>query len=330
MGNKTPASPHDMLTTNPAARTARSVNINVIQIVCVIALLASLAVAPFVFYPIFVMKLLCFALFASAFNLLLGYTGLLSFGHATFFGGAAYVTAHSIKVWGLDPVTGILFGTLAAAIMGLMMGVVAIRRQGIYFAMITLALSQMAYFLFLRAPFTNGEDGIQNVPRGKAFGLLDLSDPLAMYALVVAVFLIGMAVIWRVIHSPFGQVLKALRENETRAISLGYRADRYKLGAFVISATLTGLAGATKAVVFQIATLTDVAWQMSGEVILMSLLGGVGTFVGPTVGAGLIVTIQNYTATSGFPVLVILGLLFIVCVLTFRSGIVGEISKRMR
>ncbi len=293
-------------------------------------LISALIVAPFFFYPVFLMKLLCFALFASAFNLLLGYTGLLSFGHATFFGGAAYATAHSVKVWGFDPISGILFGTAAAALMGLLMGVVAIRRQGIYFAMSTLALSQMAYFLFLRASFTNAEDGIQNVPRGRAFGLIDLSDPMAMYGLVVAVFLIGMAIIWRVIHSPFGQVLLALRENETRAVSLGYRADRYKLGAFVISATLAGLAGATKALVFQIATLTDVAWQMSGEVILMSLLGGVGTFAGPTVGAGLIVTIQNYTATSGFPVLVILGILFIVCVLTFRSGIVGEINKRLR
>jgi len=295
-----------------------------------VVLISALIVAPFFFYPVFLMKLLCFALFASAFNLLLGYTGLLSFGHATFFGGAAYATAHSVKVWGFDPISGILFGTAAAALMGLLMGVVAIRRQGIYFAMSTLALSQMAYFLFLRASFTNAEDGIQNVPRGRAFGLIDLSDPMAMYGLVVAVFLIGMAIIWRVIHSPFGQVLLALRENETRAVSLGYRADRYKLGAFVISATLAGLAGATKALVFQIATLTDVAWQMSGEVILMSLLGGVGTFAGPTVGAGLIVTIQNYTATSGFPVLVILGILFIVCVLTFRSGIVGEINKRLR
>lgn len=310
----------------PAANTARG---TVIKWALVLVLLAALIAAPFLFYPVFLMKLLCFALFTSAFNLLLGYTGLLSFGHATFFGGAAYATAHSVKIWGFDPISGILFGTAAAAVMGLLMGVVAIRRQGIYFAMSTLALSQMAYFLFLRAPFTNAEDGIQNVPRGHAFGLIDLSDPMAMYGLVLAVFLIGMAIIWRVIHSPFGQVLLALRENETRAISLGYRADRYKLGAFVISATLTGLAGATKALVFQIATLTDVAWQMSGEVILMSLLGGVGTFSGPTVGAGLIVTIQNYTATSGFPVLVILGLLFIFCVLTFRSGIVGEIRKRL-
>lgn len=289
-----------------------------------------LAVAPFLLYPTFVMKLLCFALFASAFNLLLGYVGLLSFGHATFFGGAAYVTAYSVKAWGLDPVAGIALGTTAAAVMGAVMGAIAIRRQGIYFAMTTLALSQMAYFLFLRAPFTNAEDGIQNVPRGHALGLVDLSDTLNMYGLVVAVFLLGMFAIWQVIHSPYGQVLKALRENETRAISLGYRADRYKLGAFVISAAIAGLAGSTKALVFQIATLTDVAWQMSGEVILMSLLGGVGTVAGPSVGAALIVTIQNYFATTGFPVNIVLGLLFIVCVLAFRSGIVGEIMKRTR
>ncbi|MGX9855187.1 branched-chain amino acid ABC transporter permease [Limimaricola variabilis] len=301
-----------------------------LQALLLAAGLVALAAAPFLLYPVFVMKLLCFALFASAFNLLLGYVGLLSFGHAAFFGGAAYVTAHSVKVWGIDPVAGILLGTLAAAVMGAAMGAIAIRRQGIYFAMTTLALSQMIYFLFLRAPFTNAEDGIQNVPRGHAFGLIDLSQTLNMYGLVVAVFLIGMFAIWRVINSPYGQVLKALRENETRAVSLGYRADRYKLGAFVFSAAIAGLAGATKALVFQIATLTDVAWQMSGEVILMSLLGGVGTLAGPSVGAGLIVTIQNYFATTGFPVNVVLGLLFILCVLCFRSGIVGEIAKRAR
>ena len=285
--------------------------------------LALIAVAPFVAYPVFVMKLLCFALFASAFNLLLGYVGLLSFGHATFFGGAAYVTAHAAKVWGLDPILAILLGTVAAGAMGLVMGAVAIRRQGIYFAMTTLALSQMAYFLFLRAPFTHAEDGIQNVPRGRALGLVDLSDPAAMYVLVATVFVIGMAAIWRVIHSPYGQVLKAIRENEARAVSLGYRVDRYKLGAFVISAALAGLAGATKALVFQIATLTDVAWQMSGEVILMSLLGGVGTVLGPTVGAAVVVVVQNYFATTGFPVSVVIGLIFIACVLLFREGIVG-------
>lgn len=295
----------------------------------VAGLIALLAVAPFVAYPLFVMKLLCFALFASAFNLLLGYVGLLSFGHATFFGGAAYVTAHSIKIWGVDPLLGILLGAVAAAVMGALMGVIAIRRQGIYFAMTTLALSQMAYFLFLRAPFTNAEDGIQNVPQGKLLGMIDLSNGLALYGLVCVVFLAGMAVIWRVIHSPYGHVLKAIRENEQRAISLGYRVNSYKLGAFVISAALTGLAGGTKALVFQIATLNDVSWHMSGEVILMTLLGGVGTVVGPSIGAGLIITIQNYLATTGFPVSVLLGLIFVICVMLFRAGIVGTAKAAM-
>ncbi|TBN38342.1 branched-chain amino acid ABC transporter permease [Paracoccus subflavus] len=293
-------------------------------------LLALLVVAPMLAYPLFVMKLLCFALFASAFNLLLGYTGLLSFGHATFFGGAGYVTAHAIKAWGLEPLSAILLGTLAATAMGLVMGAVAIRRQGIYFAMTTLALSQMAYFLFLRAPFTNAEDGIQNVPRGAALGLIDLNDITHLYVLVAGIFVLGMGIIWQVIHSPFGHVLRAIRENETRAQSLGYRVDRYKLGAFVISAGLTGLAGATKVLVFQIATLNDVSWQMSGSVILMGLLGGVGTAAGPSVGAGLIITIENYLATTGFPVQVILGLIFILCVLTFRQGIVGTLAARLR
>lgn len=293
-------------------------------------LLALLAVAPTLAYPLFVMKLLCFALFASAFNLLLGYTGLLSFGHATFFGGAGYVTAHAIKAWQFEPLAAILLGTGAATLLGALMGVLAIRRQGIYFAMTTLALSQMAYFLFLRAPFTNAEDGIQNVPRGTLLGLVDLNDITNLYLLVAAVFIIGMTVIWQVIHSPFGHVLRAIRENETRAQSLGYRVDRYKLGAFVISAGLTGLAGATKVLVFQIATLNDVSWQMSGSVILMGLLGGVGTAAGPTVGAGLIITIENYLATSGFPVQVILGLIFILCVLMFRQGIVGTLAARLR
>ncbi|WP_253279585.1 branched-chain amino acid ABC transporter permease [Loktanella sp. 3ANDIMAR09] len=281
-------------------------------------------------YPVFVMKLLCFALFASAFNMLLGYTGLLSFGHATFFGGAAYATAHAVKVWDFEPLTGILFGTLCAAGLGLAMGVVAIRRQGIYFAMTTLALAQMVYFLFLRAGFTNAEDGIQNVPRGRLLGLIDLSDPMAMYALVCGVFLVGMAVIWRIVHSPFGQVLRAIRENEPRAVSLGYRVNRYKLAAFVMSATLTGLAGATKALVFQIATLTDVDWHMSGEVILMTLLGGVGTMLGPVVGAGLIVAIQNVFATTGFPLSVILGIIFVLCIMLFRKGIIGTLHDQWR
>ena len=283
-----------------------------------------LLVAPFFVYPVFLMKILCFALFASAFNLLLGYTGLLSFGHATFFGGAAYFTAHSVKEWGFSPELGILTGVAGAAVLGLVMGFFAIRRQGIYFAMITLALSQMFFFFCLQAGFTHGEDGIQSVPRGHLFGVIDLSKPLAMYFLVAAVFLIGIAIIWRFINSPFGMILKSIRENEARAISLGYSVSRYKLGAFVMSAALAGLAGGTKALVFQFATLTDVAWQMSGEVILMTLLGGIGTLIGPIIGAGLVVTLGNYLATTGFPVTIITGVVFMVCVLVFRRGLVGE------
>lgn len=286
--------------------------------------LVLLLVAPQFLYPVFLMKLLCFALFASAFNLLLGYTGLLSFGHAAFFGGAAYFTAHAVKEWGWPPEAGILLGVAGAAVLGLVMGAIAIRRQGIYFAMITLALSQMFFFYCLQAPFTHGEDGIQSVPRGHLFGVIDLNQPLNMYYFVLAVFLIGMAIIWRFVHSPFGMILKSIRENENRAISLGYSTAGYKLGAFVMSAALSGLAGGLKALVFQFATLTDVSWQMSGEVILMTLLGGIGTFLGPVFGAGLVVTLQNYLATSDFPVTIITGLVFMVCVLLFRRGIIGE------
>ena len=252
-----------------------------------------LLLAPFFFYPIFLMKLLCFALFACAFNLLLGYTGLLSFGHATFFGGAAYFTAYTVKEWGLSPELGILLGVAGAAFLGLVMGFFAIRRQGIYFAMITLALSQMFFFFCLQAEFTHGEDGIQSVPRGHLFGILDLNSSTNMYYFVLAVFIIGLLIIWRFINSPFGMILKSIRENEQRAISLGYSVARYKLGAFVMSAALAGLAGAVKSIVFQFATLTDVAWQMSGEVILMTLLGGIGTLIGPLFGAGLVVTLEN-------------------------------------
>lgn len=283
-----------------------------------------LIVAPFFLYPVFLMKILCFALFACAFNLLLGYTGLLSFGHATFFGGAAYFTAHAVKEWGFSPELGILTGVLGAAVLGLIMGFFAIRRQGIYFAMITLALSQMFFFFCLQAEFTHGEDGIQSVPRGHLFGFIDLSQSLNMYYLVLAVFIIGLLIIWRFINSPFGMILKSIRENEARAISLGYSVARYKLGAFVMSAALAGLAGAVKSLVFQFATLTDVTWQMSGEVILMTLLGGIGTLIGPLVGAGLVVTLGNYLATTGFPVTIITGIVFMVCVLLFRRGIVGE------
>lgn len=298
---------------------ARRIQLGIIAI-CLIGLL----LAPHFFYPIFLMKLLCFALFASAFNLLLGYTGLLSFGHACFFGGAAYFTAHAVKVWGWSPEAGILLGVLGAAGLGLIMGAIAIRRQGIYFAMITLALAQMFFFFCLQARFTHGEDGIQGVPRGRLFGLINLNDTTNMYYFVLVVFIIGLLVIWRFVNSPFGMILKSIRENEQRAISLGYSVSRYKLGAFVMSAALAGLAGGTKALVFQFATLTDVAWQMSGEVILMTLLGGIGTLAGPIFGAGLVVTLQNYLATSQFPVTIITGVVFMVCVLLFRRGLIGE------
>lgn len=309
----------DAAATRPAFPAPRAA-----QFVLLAAILVGLIAAPFLFYPIFVMKVLCFALFAAAFNLLLGYVGLLSFGHAAFFGGAAYVTAYTTKEWGFSPEFGILAGVAAAALLSLAIGAIAIRRQGIYFAMITLALSQMAFFYFVQAGWTQGEDGIQSVPRGRLFGLVDLGDTTAMYFFVLAVFLLGMAAIWRFVNSPFGMVLRSIRENEPRAISLGYPVARYKLGAFVMSGAMAGLAGGTKALVFQFATLTDVAWQMSGEVILMSLLGGIGTMIGPVVGAGLVVTLQNYLATSAVPVTVITGAVFMVCVLLFRRGLVGE------
>jgi branched-chain amino acid transport system permease protein len=287
--------------------------------------LVLLAAAPLAIYPVFLMKLMCFALFACAFNLLIGYTGLLSFGHAAFFGGAAYVTAHVAKVWGWGPELSILAGTAFAAAAGWLVGVVAIRRQGIYFAMVTLALSQMVYFLALQLPFTGGEDGIQNVPRGMLFGVIDLREPMAMYFFVMAIFVGGYLLVHRVVHSPFGQILKAIRENEQRAISLGYRADRYKLLAFVLSAGLAGLAGSTKALVVQVASLVDVQWQMSGEVILMTLLGGMGTLLGPVVGSALVVTLESYLAESGLPVIVVIGCVFMICVMLFRRGIVGEV-----
>ncbi|ASY64427.1 Branched-chain amino acid transport system permease protein LivM [Sinorhizobium sojae CCBAU 05684] len=296
----------------------------IVQTVFLGAGLIFLLLGPLFFYPVFLMKLLCFALFACAFNLLLGYTGLLSFGHAAFFGGAAYFTAHAVKEWGLPPEIGILAGVVGAALLGAVIGFLAIRRQGIYFAMITLALAQMFYFFCLQAEFTHGEDGIQSVPRGHLFGFIDLSQSTNMYYFVLAVFVIGVGVIWRIINSPFGMILKSIRENETRAISLGYSVRNYKLAAFVMSAALTGLAGGLKALVFQFATLTDVGWQMSGEVILMTLLGGIGTLIGPLFGAGLVVTLQNYLATSEFPVTIITGIVFMVCVLVFRRGIVGE------
>ncbi len=284
------------------------------------------ALAPLVAYPVFLMKVMCFALFACAFNLLIGYVGLLSFGHAMFFGIAAYTSAHAAKVWGFTPELAILFATACAALLGLVAGLLAIRRQGIYFAMITLALAQMVYFFSLQAPFTGGEDGIQAVPRGRLFGLIDLSNELAMYAFVFAIFIGGFLLIYRIVHSPFGQVLKAIRENESRAISLGYDVDRYKLLAFVLSATLVGVAGGTKALVFQLASLTDVHWTMSGEVVLMTLLGGLGTMFGPVAGAAIIITMQNYLAPFGAWVLIVQGAIFVVCVLVFRRGVIGEIA----
>jgi branched-chain amino acid transport system permease protein len=289
-------------------------------------LLAFLAVVPFqdFVYIVFVMKLLCFALFASAFNLLLGYTGLLSFGHAAFFGGAAYVTAHASKAWGLSPELAILLGMFYACVTGYLFGSLAIRRQGIYFAMITLALSQLIFFLALQMKFTGGEDGIQGVPRGYLFRLIDLSSDTAMYYFVLVLFLVGFLLIQRTIHSPFGQVLKSIRENEPRAISLGYDVKQFKLLAFVISATLAGMAGSMKSLVFQLATLTDVHWHMSGEVVLMTILGGIGTLLGPIVGAGLVIGLQNYLAGIGSFSTIVLGAIFVVCVLAFRRGIVGE------
>ncbi len=281
-------------------------------------------------YPVFMMKVMCFALFACAFNLLLGYGGLLSFGHAMFIGSAGYAAAHAAKVWGFTPELAVLFAALCAGALGWVTGLLAIRRQGIYFAMITLALAQMVFFFSLQAPFTGGEDGIQAVPRGHLFGLFDLSQPLAMYVFVLAIFLFGFVLIYRIVHSPFGQVLQAIRENEPRAISLGYDADRFKHRAFVLSATLSGLAGGTKAILFQLASLTDVHWSMSGEVVLMTLLGGMGTIFGPVVGAALIVTMQNYLAELGAWVTVVQGVIFVVCVLAFRRGIVGEIGHWLK
>jgi branched-chain amino acid transport system permease protein len=291
-----------------------------------VVMVALLIVAPFVVYPVFLMQALCFALFACAFNLLIGYVGLLSFGHALFFGWASYLSAHAAKVWGFPPEAAVLVGTASGAVLGVIAGTIAIRRQGIYFAMITLALAQMMYFVALRAPFTGGEDGIQDVPRGKLFGVFNLSHELTMYGFVLIMVLAGFLLIYRIINSPFGEVLKAIRENELRTISLGYKTDRYKLYAFVLSATLAGLAGALKALVFQLASLTDVYWTMSGEVVLMTLVGGLGTIFGPVVGAFVIVAMENYLAQMGQWVLVIQGVIFVACVLVFRRGIVGELA----
>lgn len=300
-------------------------------------LLAAALVAPFVAYPVYLMKVLAFALWASAFNLLLGFAGLLSFGHAAYFGFSAYVTGHALKVWGFTPEISILFGTIVATILGAIIGSLAIRRQGIYFAMITLAFAQMIFFICLQAPFTGGEDGIQTIPRGTLFGLIPLEDNITMYYFTLVCFIAGFALIYRIIHSPFGQVLKAIRENEARAISLGYSTDRYKLAAFIMSAAISGFAGGVKVIVFGVATLIDVEWRASGLVVLMTLIGGIGTIWGPSVGAFVIVTIENYADSLGAElginvaayVVMIQGAIFVLCVLLFRRGIIGELNAAL-
>jgi branched-chain amino acid transport system permease protein len=310
-----------------------------------VGILIAALIAPAVLYPVLLMKILCFALFACAFNLLIGFTGLLSFGHAAFFGGASYFAGHALKVWGLPTEIGILIGTVSAAGLGLIIGGLAIRRQGIYFTMITLALAQMLFFVFLQAPFTGGEDGLQSIPRGSLLGLLDLKNDIVMYYVVLAIVLAAFLFIVRIIHSPFGQVLKAIRENEARAISLGYDVERYKLLAFILSAALAGLAGSTKAVVLGFGTLTDVHWSMSGLVVLMTLVGGLGTLVGPVVGAIVIIALENklgdfgtwlasitnieWFNTIGESVTMVTGLIFVICVLAFRRGIIGELAARV-
>ncbi len=300
------------------------------QTIAFLVMVALIVVCPFILYPVFLMRVLCIALFACAFNLMIGYVGLLSFGHAAFFGMGSYVAAWTIKFWHVDASIAIVLGGATGAFLGLCLGYLAIRRSGIYFAMITLALAQMVYFFCLEAPFTGGEDGIQQVPRGKLFGFIDLSNDMTMYCLVASVFLGGFLLIHRIIHSPFGQVLKGIRENEPRATSLGYRTDDYKLIAFVLSSMLAGVAGGTKALVFGIATLTDVHYATSGEVVLTTLLGGLGTVFGPAMGALVIVTMENYLAQFGAWVTVTQGVIFIVCVLAFRRGIVGEIGGRLK
>ena len=298
--------------------------------VALAVMVAFLVLAPTVVYPVFLMKVMCFALFACAFNLLIGFGGLLSFGHAMFLGTAGYAAAHASKAWGWNPEFAVLFATLCSTALGVVVGLLAIRRQGIYFAMITLALSQMVFFFYLQTPFTGGEDGIQAVPRGHLFGMIDLADNTAMYLFVLVVFLVGFGAIWRIVHSPFGQVLKAIRENEPRALSLGYDTDLYKLVAFILSGTFAGMAGGLKSLVFQLASLTDVHWSMSGEVVLMTLVGGLGTLFGPVVGAAVIVTMQNYLAQLGAWVTVVQGVIFVVCVLAFRRGIIGELANWLK
>ncbi|MDP2804144.1 MAG: branched-chain amino acid ABC transporter permease [Phreatobacter sp.] len=320
--------------TPPAPENAEQADHSALHRTLFIGMAALLVVLPFIpviGYPFFLMKVLCFALFACAFNLMLGYGGLLSFGHAAYFGFAAYVAAYTAKHWGLTPEVSILLGTGSGAVLGLAFGALAIRRQGIYFAMITLALAQMVYFFSLQAPrFTGGEDGIQAVPRNALFGVLPLGNDTTTYYLVAVIFFVGVLLIYRIIHSPFGQVLKAIRDNEARAVSLGYRVNQYKLAVFVLSASLAGLAGATKAIAVQLASLTDVHWSMSGEVVLMTLVGGMGTVFGPIVGAAVIISMQNFLAGLGAWVTVVQGVIFVICVLVFREGIVGVIGKWLK
>src|SRR5277367_6203393 len=300
------------------------------QGIAFLVMVALVVLSPTVLYPVFLMKVLCFALFACAFNLMLGFVGLLSFGHAAFFGMGSYVTAWTMKTWHLDASFAIILGGLTGAVLGLVLGYLAIRRSGIYFAMITLALAQMVYFFCLEAPFTGGEDGIQQVPRGYLFGFISLNNDMTMYWVVAAVFVAGFLLIHRIIHSPFGQVLKAIRENEPRATSLGYRTDDYKLVAFILSCMLSGVAGGTKSLVFGIATLTDVHWSMSGEVVLMTLVGGLGTIFGPVMGALVVTAMENYLAQFGAWVTVTQGVIFMLCVLAFRRGIMGELGGKLR
>lgn len=299
------------------------------QITVLLAMLAAGLVAPYLLYPIFVMKVLCFALFACAYNLLMGYAGLLAFGHAAFFGTACYVTGYAAKMWGLTPELAILAGTAAATVLGVVFGWLAIRRQGLYFAMITLALAQIVYFVALQSPWTGGEDGLQAVPRGRLFGFIDLKDTMNLYFFVLAVFLAGFVLIHRIVHSPFGQVLKAISQNEPRAVSLGYNVDRYKLLAFTLSAGLSGLAGGLKTIVFQLASLTDVLFTTSGDVVLMVLIGGIGTVLGPVAGAIILVTMQNYLASFGSWVTIIQGAIFVACILAFRKGLMGVLEERL-
>ena len=300
------------------------------QTIALLVMIVLIIVSPFILYPVFLMKVLCFALFACAFNLLLGYVGLLSFGQAAFFGMGAYVTAWTAKNWGLSAEVAIILGGLTGGALGVVLGWLAIRRQGIYFAMITLALAQMVYFFCLQAPFTGGEDGIQQVPRSALFGFISMQPDMAIYWLVAAIFLGGFLFIHRIVHSPFGQVLKAIRENEPRATSLGYRTDDYKFIAFILSCFLAGIAGGTKSLVFGIATLTDVHWSMSGEVVLMTLVGGLGTIFGPVMGALVVTAMENYLAQFGAWVTVTQGVIFVACVLAFRRGIIGELGNKLK